>query len=321
MNKEFQQAKNLIDKSQNILLTMHERMDGDDGGSMLAIFHHLSKKGKRITCAIKKGVPPQLKFLPGSEQITDDIETSDFDLLITFGCSELSRTGSTKIAELPVINYKLSVINFDHHPDNSNFADVNIVDPAKSSVAEMVYDFFQFHNWPITAEVATCLLTGIITDTGSFMHSNTKNSTLKAAAQLMRKGASANRVNRQARQTKNPKILKAWGKALENSYYDKKHKIIYAVMADQDLQSFGQLPQSAFEGFVETLNTFQDAKFAMFLRQDGNLIKGSLRSDPHKNTDVSQIAKIFGGGGHKMAAGFSLTGKLTRDEGGKWKVV
>ena len=77
----------------------------------------------------------------------------------------------------------------------------------------------------------------------------------------------------------------------------------------------------AFEGFAETLNTLPEAKFAMFLRQDGDIIKGSLRSDIFKNVDVSQIAKNFGGGGHKLASGFSVAGKLLKDEKGKWKVV
>jgi len=153
------------------------------------------------------------------------------------------------------------------------------------------------------------------------MHSNTKSSTLKAAANLMRKGARPGKIVRHTSHSKNPAVLKAWGKALENSYFDANHKIIYAVMTEKDLAEFDNLPLAAFEGFVETLNTYPEARFALFLRQDGDSIKGSLRSDPYKNTDVAQIAKLFGGGGHKMAAGFSLAGKLTKDASGKWRVI
>ena len=92
-------------------------------------------------------------------------------------------------------------------------------------------------------------------------------------------------------------------------------------MTEKDLANFKTLPLAAFEGFVETLNTMPEAKFAMFLRQDGNIIKGSLRSDSFKNVDVSKIAQVFGGGGHKLAAGFSVAGKLMKDGAGKWKVV
>jgi len=316
MHQHFEAAKNLIDHSNSVLLTMHERMDGDDGGALLAVGAQLESMEKQVTYSIKKGVPPNLAFLPNNHKIVDDISHENFDLLVTFGCSELARTGSEKIK-----NLNLKIINIDHHPDNSNFGHVNIVDAKKSSVAELVYDFFIFNNWPINKDIATCLLTGIITDTGSFKHANTQSSTLKVAAQLMRKGARANKIVREAYQNKSPQILKAWGKAIKNSYYDSTHKIIYSVMTENDLAEFTALPHAAFEGFVETLNTVPEAKFAMFLRQEDNIIKGSLRSDIFNNIDVSKIAKIFGGGGHKLAAGFSVAGKLTRDETGKWKVV
>ncbi|MFA5991088.1 MAG: bifunctional oligoribonuclease/PAP phosphatase NrnA [Candidatus Doudnabacteria bacterium] len=316
MEQHFQQATELINASTNILLTMHEGMDGDDGGALLAVGAQLESMGKNVTYVIKKGVPPNLAFLPGANKIAGDIIPKDFSLLITFGCSTLARTGLEKIQ-----NLKLKIINIDHHPDNSHFGHVNIVDHKKSSVAELVYDFFIFNSWPITKDIATCLLTGIITDTGSFMHANTQSSTLKVAGQLMRKGARANKISQYAYKNKSPQILKAWGKALKNSFYDPKHKIIYSVMTKDDLAEFTALPQAAFEGFVETLNTLPEAKFAMFLRQDGEVIKGSLRSDTFKNIDVSKIAQIFGGGGHKLAAGFAVAGKLTRDEAGMWKVV
>ncbi|MDE2312003.1 MAG: bifunctional oligoribonuclease/PAP phosphatase NrnA [Patescibacteria group bacterium] len=321
MTEDFDKAKSLIDSAQHILLTMHERMDGDDGGSILAFYHQLRATGKQVNCAIKKGVPPHLAFLPGSEQITDDAAGHAYDLLITFGCSDLKRTGSDNIINLKSQVPHLKIINIDHHPDNTHFGDVNVVDHAKSSVAELVYDLFVFHNWPITKNIATCLLTGIITDTGGFMHSNTQSSTLKAAAQLMRKGAQTSQIMRQTFKSKQPQVLKAWGRAMENSHYDDKNKIIFSVMSESDIKNIQGLPQAAFEGFTETLNTFPGARFALFLRQDGEVIKGSLRTTPYKNTDVAQIAKLFGGGGHKMAAGFSLAGKLTKDKTGKWRVV
>ncbi len=317
MEQHFTKAKQLIEKSQNILLTMHERMDGDDGGSILALAGYLENCGKQITCTIKGGVPPYLSFLPGSHKIKDDISgDEDFHLLITFGCSTLDRIGSLKIE-----NSKLKTINFDHHPDNTNFGQINLVNAEKSSVAELVYDFFKFCGWPITKDAAVCLLTGIITDTGSFLHSNTKAETLKAAAHLMKKGANLNKILHHIYKNKNPKILKAWGKAMENSFYDSKNKIIYSVITDNDLKELGELPAGAFEGFVSALDTAANAKFALFVRQDGNIIKASLRSEEYKNIDVSQIAKLFGGGGHKLASGFSLAGKLVKDEMGKWRAV
>ena len=318
IGKNFEAAKSLINKASNILLTMHERMDGDDGGAVLAVSHALEALGKHTTAAIKRGVPPSLQFLPGSRHIVDDIAKDDtFDLLITFGCATKDRTGSQNI-----VNLKCPTINVDHHPDNAFFGDVNIVDKTKSSVAELVYDLFRYEQWPITKEIATCLLTGIITDTGSFRHSNTQESTLKAASQLMRHGALTDKIILHTYKNKDPQILKAWGKALENSYFDEKRKIIYSIMTEEDLQAVGELPQSSFEGFVETLNSVPEARFAMFLRQENGLIKGSLRSGdkPPKDVDVCRIAQLFGGGGHKQAAGFAIPGKLMRRQG-EWHIA
>lgn len=315
MQTEFLKAKNLIEAASSILLTMHERMDGDDGGSILALLHHLEKSGKNITAVIKYGVPEALAFLPGSKKIREDINHETYDLLITFGCAGRERVGLEKITAL-----QAPVINIDHHPDNGFFGQLNLVDKNKSSVAELVYDFFNFCGWPITQEIATCLLTGIITDTGCFMHANTQSSTLKAASELTSKGARVSRITKHTAKIKKPEVLKAWSKAMENSRLDPESKIITSAITEDDLSEIGHLPKSAFEGFVETLNSIPEAKFAMFIRQDGPVIKGSLRSDTHKNVDVSKIAKLFGGGGHKLAAGFSLQGKITKDTKGQWKI-
>lgn len=316
LKTNFLAAKQLIDGAHQILLTMHERMDGDDGGSVLALAHHLESANKQVICAIKQGVPPPLSFLPGSEKIVEDIEQTNFDLIVTCGCSSLARCGNEKI-----LAFQAPIINIDHHPDNSFFGQVNLVDAGKSSVAELVYDLFVFLKWPINRDIATCLLTGIVTDTGSFRHSNTTASSLQAAAMLMKKGGQINKIIKHTFKNKNTQTLKAWGRALENSYYDEKNKIIYSVITQKDLEEIGQPPQAAFEGLTETLNTVPEAKFALFIRQEGDIIKGSLRSEKYKNIDVASIAKLFGGGGHKQAAGFSVAGKLMKDKTGKWKVV
>ncbi|MBL8029693.1 MAG: bifunctional oligoribonuclease/PAP phosphatase NrnA [Candidatus Doudnabacteria bacterium] len=315
--EQFNKAKQAMEATSSVLLTMHEHMDGDDGGSVLALKLQLEKMGKRVECAIKKGVPESLQFMPGSHTIKDDIEHENFDLVIACGCGEKKRCGSLNILEL-----NLPFINIDHHHDNKLFGHINMVDAKKSSVAELVYDFFKFCDWEITKDISTCLLTGIITDTGSFRHSNTQSSTLKAAGELLSRGANLSLIIKNTYKNKTPKSFAAWGNALKNTYYDEKTKIIYSIMAEDDIKKLdSSLPQNAFEGFVETLNAVPEAKFAMFLKQDGGVIKGSLRSELQKGIDVSEVARIFGGGGHKLAAGFSVAGKLVKDEVGKWKVI
>lgn len=317
MHSNFAKAKNLIENSRRILLTTHERTDGDDFGSISALAIYLARAGKEAVRAITGGVPEHLVFLPDSQKTLAEFPPRlDFDLLIISGCSNLERAGEARLKE-----FTQPILNIDHHPDNAQYGALNLVDAQKSSVAELVYDFFRFSGWNIDAKIATCLLTGIFTDTGSFMHSNTRASTLKAAAELMALGARVDKIASHTYQGKNFITLKAWAKALENLYYNTKHKLLYSVVQSDDLADLAQLPAGTFEGFVETLNKAPEAKFAMFLRQDGEAIKGSLRSDPFKGVDVSQIAKLLGGGGHKWASGFTVAGKLTKTQTGQWQIL
>lgn len=316
MQNNFEQAKTLLENSQRILFTTHQRTDGDDLGSVLALALHMKKQGKEVTISVVGGVPEQLRYLPFTEQVHEDIDNENFDLLVISGCSGLERIGNEKISGL-----QIPKVNFDHHPDNKLFADVNVVDASKSAVAELVYDFFRDCHWNIDHEIAMCLLTGIVTDTGIFMHSNTKASTLAAASDLVARGARISTITKHTYQGKDLTSLKAWAKALENAQYDPKQKMIYSILTADELNELGEIPSTAFEGIVETLNKVPEAKFAMFLKQDQDIIKGSLRSEEHKGVDVQKIAQSLGGGGHKLASGFSLVGKLIKNDQGKWQVV
>jgi phosphoesterase RecJ-like protein len=316
MTESFQKAIDLINRSNNILLTTHENTDGDDLGSVLALTHYFRNQGKQAQVVVTGGVPSRLEFLPGSDTVDNDTRSTNFDLLIVSGCSTLNRVGNAHIENLNV-----PTINFDHHPDNTNYGTVNVVDPKKSSVAELVYDFLKFANWEISSNMATCLLTGIITDTGLLMHSNTQGATLEAVGELMKRGALISEVAKHTFTTENPVSMRAWGKALENSYFNPKTKMIVSVITKEQLSELGETELANFEGLVETLNKVPEAKCAMFLKEDGNRIKGSLRSEEYKGVDVQKIAQSLGGGGHKLAAGFSVVGKLTKTADGRWKIV
>lgn len=315
---EFEKAKLILENSKSILLTTHERTDGDDLGSVLALTHFLKSKGKKVSVVISGGVPESLKFLPMSEVVTEHFSKDtvvDFDLLVISGCSTRERTNHAEI-----LNLQIPTLNLDHHPDNKMYGSVNVVDATKSSVAELTYDLFKFCGWNISYESAVCLLTGIVTDTGIFMHSNTEASTLAAASELVARGARISTVTKHTYEGKDIKSLKAWAKAIENAYFDPEKQMIYSIITAEELRGLGDPSMEIFQGLAETLNKVPEAKYAMFLKQDENLIKGSLRSETHKGVDVQAIAKSLGGGGHKLAAGFSILGTLTKDSQGKWKV-
>jgi bifunctional oligoribonuclease and PAP phosphatase NrnA len=311
----FKKAWQTIAQSDKIFLTTHENTDGDDLGSLLATRLVLEEMGKELFCIVKGGVPEALEFLPGSNNVKEEFENRPYDLIITFGCSTADRPG---FPELKTMSAKK--INFDHHPDNKNFADINVVDPETAAVAELIYYFLKSNQQvEINKDIATCLLTGIFTDTGGFQHSNTSSKVMLAAAELMKKGARIDKIAQETFGNKRPQALKAWAKALENTRFDPEKKMAFSVMTEEDMKE-ADATEDDLSGFVTILNHIPEAKFALFLRQSGGEVKGSLRSDPHKAIDVSEIAHFFGGGGHKYASGFKIKGKLVRGQKG-WKIM
>jgi len=327
MNKttpnDFIKAKEFVERHNSFALATHVRTDGDDCGSMLATAIALQSLGKKAVPFAKGGVPALLRFLPRHSEVREDFigaagaGSGAFDAVILFGCAYLERT------ELPeLISLNLPVLNIDHHPDNQLFGDAHLVDEQKSSAAEMTYDFLKYLGVEMTAEIATCLLTGIFTDTGSFMHANTSASALSAAGELMKYGARVDKIFGHTYSSKDLPSLRAWGKALENTRVDKNNQVAICVLTEEDLAELGEgLSEDAFTGLADTLNTIPDTRFSVFVRQEGDYIKGSIRSDENKNVDVSKIAKaVAGGGGHKLAAGFRIKGRIEKQPDGSWRI-
>lgn len=311
---QFQKAWDLVNKSVSVFMTTHEGTDGDDLGSLLGMKFALEKRSKQVTACIKEAIPSNLTFLPGAKTVSENFIDQRYDLYMTFGCRDLDRTGFPELKKVQGL-----FINFDHHPDNFHFATVNVVDPNTAAVAELVYHFLKYGEAEIDKDIATCLLTGIFTDTGGFKHANTSATALEAAAALMKKGARIEKIAQQTMPKHKPSTVRAWAKGLENTRFDPEKKMIFSVLSEEDFKDAGITPDD-FEGFVEMLNNIPQGKFALFLRQEGDMVKGSLRSEPHKGVDVMKIARTFGGGGHKLSSGFKIKGRLVKD-GDYWKIV
>jgi bifunctional oligoribonuclease and PAP phosphatase NrnA len=313
-NPDFRKAWAALAQAQSVFLSTHEGTDGDDLGSLLAMRLVLERMGKQVHSMVKGGVPHSLRFLPGSAHVKDGFENRPYDMIITFGCNVIARTGFEQLEGHPA-----QKINFDHHPDNRMFADINIVEPKTAAVAELVFYFFESNpDVTIDRDIATALLTGIFTDTGGFQHSNTSPEVYEVAAQLLKRGARIDSISKETFRSQRPQALRAWAKALENTRFDPVKKMVFSVMTEDDMHE-AQAQDEDLSGFVQILNHVPQGRFALFLRQDGDNVRGSLRSEPHKNIDVSRIAKHFGGGGHKYASGFKIKGRLARADKG-WQI-
>jgi phosphoesterase RecJ-like protein len=200
----FAEAKAFLDTHERFVVISHASTDGDDLGTVLAFTSILKHQGKIAIPAAIGGVPPSLKFLTGQQDVVDGFPLGEFDALILSGCGNVDRPRMPEIAA-----GSLPILNIDHHPDNTRYGTVNIVDPSKSSVAELTFDFFKYAGYEITPDISKALLTGIFTDTGSFMHANTTSGALLAAGKMVQAGARTDKIYSHT-QNKDLTTMKAW---------------------------------------------------------------------------------------------------------------
>lgn len=312
-------ATAIIDRlraAQRVLIATHEHPDGDAIGSSLALMHALRLQGKAVTVYIPDPAPEALQFLPGFTELTcERPNATDFDTIVILDCTKLFRAH----LEAEVRSHPNTIV-IDHHEDNDHGATLNLVLPTAAATAQILTEVFQLTNVPITRDMATCLLTGIFTDTGSFMHDSTTPAILELAADLMSKGARLSHIAHETYQKKELPSLRIWGEALSRVIVNETTGAAVSIITHDDLhQHHATLEDLA--GVVNLLNTLPQTNFALLLIEyEPGKIKGSLRSEPHKGVDVSKIAKRLGGGGHKLASGFEVAGHLVQHEG-HWHVI
>lgn len=317
---EYQEAvqdiHRLLRQAPSVLIATHEHPDGDAVGSSLALLHALRLQGKRVTAYIPDAAPPMLSFIPGfSELTTVKPVAKDYDVVVLL---DSTFTHRTHLAD--DISGHPAIVVIDHHYDNPGEGTYNLVVSQAAATAHILTVFFELTGTPITKDMATCLLTGIFTDTGSFMHDSTSPDILNLAAFLMGKGARLSHIAHETYQKKDLPGLRIWGRALSRIMINQENGAAVSVVTQRDLDECGATLDD-LSGVVNMLNTLPNTSFALLLceHQPGK-IKGSLRSEPHKNVDVSALAKALGGGGHKLAAGFEVEGHLTV-QNGQWRIV
>lgn len=315
---QINRAFYLIKKSRNILLVSHKKPDSDTVGCSMALYYILKEFNKNIICFCEDKIPERFNFLPGIENFINREkilkQINNIDLIITLDCGSLTLTGLSNLPFLQV----LPIINIDHHQDSSFFGRINIIKGNTSSTAEIVYEIFEKMMIPINKEVATCLLMGIFGDTDSFKNPNTTDKTLMITSSLLKMGANLKHITKFTFQDKSLAAIKLWGQILSKIKRHQGLNIISTFITRDDLEKTGASYEN-LEGIANFLNSIPDAKASLVLTEKKGEIKGSLRTLKN-NIDVSKIAHLFNGGGHKRAAGFTISGRLVKNENG-WKVI
>lgn len=309
----FREIYQAIQAAERILVVADGKPDGDAVGSSTAMFIWLNRLGKHTELFCPSAIPSPLKFLDSVDRFTSDPSAlkHPYDLVLIFDASDLQHGGNDMVpAHLPK-PYKL--VCFDHHATNPRYADLNAVFSEASSTCEVTYRFFTANQIEIDDKMATSLLTGLITDTSNFSNPATNSLAVEAASQLSASGARFTDILKNIVRNKSVVGLKLWGLALERLHFRPEYDLAFTYFLVSDLEGIPGADE-AVEGVSNFLNaTCSEADTILVLRErpDGTL-KGSLRS---QNRDISKLAQLLGGGGHKKASGFTIQGKLQVRDG------
>lgn len=294
----------MIHKAETIAIGGHVRPDGDCVGSCLGLYHYLTDcyPKKKIDVYLED-IPERFMFLDGTDKILhgDDGNVA-YDLFITLDCGDPTRLGFAKT----VFERSDKKICIDHHVSNSGFADWDYIQPEASSTSELVCTFIEEDK--ITRTIAECLYLGIVHDTGVFQYSNTAPETMITAAQLMKTGINASWIIEKTFYEKTYAQNRILGYALQSASLSLGGACIVSTLTKEEMERYGVRP-SDLEGIVSQLRMTMGVEAAIFVYElaDGEY-KVSMRSND--KVDVSVVAQMFGGGGHKKAAGLTMHGGI-----------
>lgn len=317
------QVLQFLEQAKRIVCITHANPDGDALGSMLGCSAILRQQfpNKEFLCVCSDPAPAPLRFLPAATAVQQDFTPLSGDLIVFLDAADPKQTDfegthAVLFDEAERQKIGISAIKLDHHPPVSDFATLNIVDATASSTAEIVLDIADSLSFPLPKEAATCLLTGIYTDTGSYMHSNTTSRVYRTAARLIQAGADQRAIVKNIFRTSRISTLKLWGRVLEKVSLTNEGGAVSAVTAG-DFRATGA-DFSELTGAIDYLNAIPGMRFSLVLSERNGKVKGSLRT-LRDDVDVAAMAQKFSGGGHKKAAGFSINGTL--EEETRWKVI
>ena len=302
----FQQIWQALEKGQNFFVAGHLNPDGDSLGCTLTMCSLLERLGKTAYAYADPSIGNDLLFLPGLQKIhlKELPRKPQFDTVILLECSDRKRGGDLD----SVLNNAKTLINIDHHLVSEAYGDINHIDSTASSTAEILFQLFEAskNNLLPTADEATCLYTGLVTDTGRFLHTNTSAEALRVASALVALGADVNKINQVIYFTKSYTELKLVGRALEKMrlLFNKKYSEI--ILTQNDFEPLNAVP-SQTHGIVSQPTMIPGVEVSALIKEEPDKVSVNLRS--RNKIDVSAIAQKFGGGGHARAAGFKIVGK------------
>ena len=299
---EFRTVVDAIRARRRFVLSSHSRPDGDSIGSQLAMAYALRALGNEVRIVNKDAAPAPLMTFPG----VADIEIAEavagpFDAAIIMECGDLARTGVTGLD-------RFFVINIDHHPGNTAYGDINWFEPAAAACGEMVFDLIKALGVPLSLEIATHVYLAILTDTGSFHYSSISPRTFDICRETLEAGVDPVLVARNVYDSNNMGRLKLFGAVLSAMRLDPTGRVAIVYLDHEIARAAGGTYEDT-EGLINLPLTVKEIQAVVFFKQtEGDEYRVSMRSKGE--IDIGAIAKEFGGGGHKNAAGCTSRGGI-----------
>lgn len=296
----------IIKEKSRFLITSHVDPDGDSIGSQIALYRALRHFGKEVAIVNEGAMPSKYKFLDPDGNVKFDSTALEFvpEAVFIIECPLLDRIGSV----IDLIPETAVRINIDHHPDNEEYADINLIDAESSAVGETLYLIFEAANIELDREIASSLYAAIVSDTGRFRFRSTTSRSMLIASKLIDRGADPKTISDKIFSDYSPATLRLLGLTLSGLQLDSEGRIGYMIIGREDLRKTGADMENS-EGFVDLILSVPGIYLGfMFKEISENKIKVSVRSQ--NGCDAADFARLFDGGGHVNAAGFSVDGSL-----------
>lgn len=291
-----------IKKANSIVILTHENPDGDAVGTALALYNSLKQYGKNPDVIIPE-YPSIFEFLPGASEIKKESNIEKYDLAISVDCATIKMlNGFSNYFEKATMK-----ISIDHHSTNTMYGDINFVNPDSPACSQIMLVILDHFNIEITKEIGTCILTGIITDTGGFKYSGVTAETFEFVAWLLNRGVNVSNLYRKVLQIKTKPNFELNRIASNRLEFFDDGKIAYTYITKEDEESVNA-KSGDHEGIVEVGRDIEGVEVSIFIRQTEKGCKVSLRSNEYVN--VSDVCLILGGGGHQKAAGALVQGTI-----------
>jgi bifunctional oligoribonuclease and PAP phosphatase NrnA len=306
MTDVCQQIAELLRSQNSFLVLAHYRPDGDAVGSQLALTILLKNLGKQVEAWNDDEVPAKFRFLPQSNLITrPPAEPKDFDVVIAIDTSTWQRVGSAAQR----IRARKYFVNIDHHVSNENFAEINWIVPGAPASGQIAFDLIKRGGFQLTRDIAACLFAAISTDTGSFSYGSTTAESLRAAAELVDTGINVGEICRHVYESYPYARLMLLQKALAQLQLADRKRVAYTWVTTEMFEESGAKREDT-EGLIDYARAIDGVLVAILFEEttEPGKTRISLRSK-HPKLDVNSVARRFGGGGHREAAGARITGE------------